>query len=49
MTAYSVRLEQRESIPLAVIRRQVRASELARVVPECCGVVWDTVRVQQAR
>jgi effector-binding domain-containing protein len=49
MTAYSVQLEQRERIPLAVIRRQARASELPRVVPACCGLVWDAVRAQQAR
>ena len=49
MTAYSVQLEQRASIPLAVIRRRARASELSRVVPACCGLVWDAVRAQQAR
>jgi effector-binding domain-containing protein len=37
------------SVPLAVIRRQARASELARVVPECCGRVWDAVRAQRAQ
>ena len=41
--------EARERIPLAVIRRQARASELARVVPECCGLVLNAVRAQQAR
>src|SRR5262249_34671896 len=30
-------------------RRQVSASELARVVPECCGLVWDAVRLQRAQ
>ena len=49
MTSYSVQLQRLESIPLAVIRRQVRASELSRVVPECCGLVWNQVRAQQAR
>jgi len=37
------------SIPLAVVRRQVRAAELARVVPEGCGVVWSFVRARQLR
>jgi effector-binding domain-containing protein len=49
MTPPAVRFEQLDSIPLAVIRRQARASELSRVVPECCGLVWNAVRAQQAR
>src|SRR6187549_167582 len=49
MPPYSVQLEQLASIPLAVVRRQARASELARVVPEYCGLVWNAVRAQQAR
>ena len=49
MTSCAVRLEQHSSVPLAVIRRQTVASDLARVVPECCGLVWDAVRAQQAR
>ena len=49
MPSYAVQLQQLESVPLAVIRRQARASELARVVPECCGLVWNAVRAQQAR
>jgi len=45
-----VRLETLASLPLAVVRRQVRASELSRVVPECCGIVWNAMRSQpQAR
>lgn len=35
------------SIPLAVVRRQARAGELATLVPELCGVVWTFVRAQQ--
>ena len=42
-----VTLHRIEQVPLAVVRRQVNASELARVVPECCGLVWDVVRAQQ--
>ena len=49
MTSYAVQLRRLESIPLAVIRRQASASELARVVPECCGLVWEVVRAQQVR
>ena len=49
MTSYAVQLERLNSVPLAVIRRQASASELARVVPECCGLVWNAVRAQQAQ
>jgi effector-binding domain-containing protein len=49
MTSHVVEIRQLESIPLAVIRRQANASELARVVPECCGLVWNVVRAQQAQ
>jgi hypothetical protein len=48
MTSYAVDLQRLDSVPLAVIRRQARALELARLVPECCGLVWDAVRAQQA-
>ena len=49
MTSYAVQLRRLNSVPVAVIRRQARASELARVVPECCGLVWDAVRAQQVQ
>jgi len=49
MTPYAVRTERRESVPLAVIRRQARRSELSRLVPECCGLVWNAVRAQQVK
>jgi effector-binding domain-containing protein len=49
MTSYAVQLQRLNSVPLAVIRRQSSASELARVVPECCGLVWGAVRAQQAQ
>ena len=42
-----VQLQTLDSIPLAVIRRQVTASALSRVVPECCGLVWNAMRAQQ--
>ena len=45
----TVRLERLDSVLLAVIRRQARASELARIVPECCGRVWEAVRAQQTK
>jgi effector-binding domain-containing protein len=46
---YLVSAERRDGVPLAVIRQQARASDLARVVPDCCGRVWNAVRAQQAR
>jgi hypothetical protein len=49
MTRYAVQVEWLDDIPLAVIRRQVSRMELARVVPGCCGLVWNAVRAQQAR
>jgi effector-binding domain-containing protein len=48
-SSYAVQLQRLTSVPLAVIRRQASASELARVVPECCGLVWKAVRAQGAR
>jgi effector-binding domain-containing protein len=36
-------------IPIAVIRRQARATELKRVVPEGCGIVWNVLRAQNAK
>jgi len=44
MSRPSVQLTQVDAIPLAVVRRRARPSELARVVPEGCGLVWDFVR-----
>jgi effector-binding domain-containing protein len=49
MTSYAVQLQRLESIPLAVIRRQARGPELARIVPECCGLVWNVLRTQQVK
>jgi effector-binding domain-containing protein len=49
MTPYAVHLQRLNSVPLAVIRRQASASQLARVVPECCGLVWETIRAQQVQ
>jgi effector-binding domain-containing protein len=49
LTLPAVQFDQLDSVPLAVVRRQASASELSRVVPECCGLVWNAVRAQQAR
>lgn len=45
----AVQLQQIDSIPLAVIRRQVGRNELSRVVPECCGLVWKAIKAQGAK
>jgi effector-binding domain-containing protein len=39
-----VRMTHADAIPLAVVRRRARPSELATVVPQACGIVWDFVR-----
>ena len=49
MATYPVQLQRAESIPLAVVHRQARRSDLSRIVPECCGLVWNVVRAQHAR
>ena len=49
MPTYTVHVQQLESIPLAVIKRQARASDLSRLVPQLCGVVWNELRAQQAK
>ena len=41
---YDIRVEHSDSRPLAVVRRRVSLHELARVVPEACGTVWNVVR-----
>jgi effector-binding domain-containing protein len=47
--SYKVRVQRLDSGPLAVIRRQASASELASVVAECCGRVWSAIRAQGAQ
>ena len=49
MASYDVQLQRLDCVPLAVIRRETHASELARAVPECCGLVWNAVRAQQVQ
>jgi effector-binding domain-containing protein len=41
-----VRFEQLSSLPLAVVRRRASSRELARVVPEACGLVWSVLKSQ---
>lgn len=44
MALTEVQISHVTSIPLAVVRRQARASELATVVPQGCGIVWSHFR-----
>jgi effector-binding domain-containing protein len=44
---YQVKIEQLSSRPLAVVRRKAGSHELAKVVPEACGEVWNVVRSQK--
>jgi effector-binding domain-containing protein len=34
---------------LAVVRRRARPEQFSRVVPECCGVVWNALKAAGAR
>lgn len=42
--AYEIRVEEQQSVPLAVVKRCARQTELSRVVPECCGIVWTALK-----
>jgi len=44
--SYDVRILPVSRVPTAVISRRVSRSELPRVVPECCGLVWTALRAQ---
>jgi effector-binding domain-containing protein len=41
---YDIHIEQCDSRPLAVVRRRARLQDLATVVPEACGTVWNALR-----
>jgi effector-binding domain-containing protein len=47
--SFAVQIEQLESIPLAVVRRQARRQDLPRLIPECCGLVWEVVKAQRTK
>jgi effector-binding domain-containing protein len=44
--AYVIRLQNLPSIPVAVVKRTATATELSRIVPEYCGIVWNELRRQ---
>ena len=41
--AYKIQVETVAGIPTAVVRRRAHSQELARVVPEACGIVWNVI------
>jgi effector-binding domain-containing protein len=45
----TVRVREIPSIPVAVIRRRATPSELSKLVPECCGLVWNALKAQHAK
>ena len=49
MAITEVQLTDVSSIPLAVVRRQAQASQLSKLVPEGCGIVWSFVRARQLK
>jgi effector-binding domain-containing protein len=49
MMPYAVHVQQLASIPLAVVRRQAKAADLSRLVPDCCGLVWNALRERGMR
>jgi effector-binding domain-containing protein len=44
----AVEVQAIASVPLAVVRRQATPGQLAALVPECCGIVWQAVKAQKA-
>jgi len=44
---HEVRLERLAGRPLAVVRRRASSGDLARVVPDACGTVWNALRAQR--
>jgi effector-binding domain-containing protein len=46
---YDVRIEQFAGRPLAVVRRQATMQQLATVIPQACGTVWNALRAQQVK
>jgi len=49
MSTLLVHLDDVLPTALAVVRRTVPATELPRVVPECCGRVWKTLQAQSVK
>jgi hypothetical protein len=48
-SAYPIDVRRVRRIQTAVIRRRIEPGEGSRVVPECCGLVWNALRAQNLR
>ncbi|HUL73102.1 MAG TPA: GyrI-like domain-containing protein [Vicinamibacterales bacterium] len=48
-SSYIVELRDLPGVSLAVVRRVARVPELSRLVPECCGLVWNALKAQGIR
>jgi effector-binding domain-containing protein len=46
---YDIHLDQHPTRPIAVVRRRASLQELAKVIPEACGTVWNVVRSQKIK
>src|SRR5262245_59497198 len=46
---YDVQVEEVNSRPLALVRRRATSPDLAKVVPEACGTVWNSLRNQKIK
>ena len=46
---YAVRVERVVSRPIAVVRRRAAQRELSRIIPQACGLVWETVKAAQVK
>jgi effector-binding domain-containing protein len=49
MSEYAVHVGRVSRIPTAVIRRRINPGDGSRVVPECCGLVWNALRAQHMK
>jgi effector-binding domain-containing protein len=47
--SYQIQIQWVDAQPLAVVARQTSVAELSRVVPECCGLVWQFVQAAGLR
>ncbi|HUO10572.1 MAG TPA: GyrI-like domain-containing protein [Phycisphaerae bacterium] len=44
--SYAIRIERFAGRPLAVVRRQATMQQLATVIPQACGTVWNALRAR---
>ncbi|MEO8634438.1 MAG: GyrI-like domain-containing protein [Gemmatimonadales bacterium] len=49
MSSYDAHLRQLSAVPVAVVRRRARRTDLARLVPEGCGLVWEFLHSHQLK